>query len=52
MSKKSKATKFTTKVAKGVGKEAVQIGKGVAKEGGKIGVGVLKGFLDVFSPFR
>jgi hypothetical protein len=52
MLKKRKVTQLTKKVAKGVGKEAVQIGKGVAKEGGKIVVGAFKGFLDVFSPFR
>lgn len=47
-----KGMKFAPKVAKGVAKEAVRIGKGVTKEGGKIAVGVVKGFLDVFNPFR
>ena len=50
MSKKD--VKLAPKIAKGVAKEAVRIGKGVTKEGGKIAVGVVKGFLDIFNPFR
>jgi len=52
ISKKNKIAKLTAKTAKGASKEALKIGKGVAKEGGTIMGGAIKGFIDVFSPFR
>jgi len=43
---------FGRRLSKKASREAKQITKGVVREGKKIATGFVKGFLNVFNPFR
>ena len=49
---KSKGAKLANTLQRKAKRESIRIARGVAKEGARIATGAVKGFLNVFNPFR